>query len=176
MTALFCGVISVAFLLLAVRLSRGTRPCANGEDPADNMLLRGIEHRPWLHLSERIFDPSDIRWLEQELGLPILAGELIAARKQLAIYWLEALRFSFDEFVRTPQYSFSDESEVPSTGGWQMLWFTARFKISITYALLMVKWFGPYHRLIPSFSWLPFSQKTERSFRRPAFANSRSAH
>ncbi len=176
MTPLFYSAIAIVFLLLVLGLARRKRPNDGCESFSDNHLTPVIGNGRWLHLSERIFDASDARWLQEELGLPTLADSLIQQRTRLAVRWLESLQTSFDEFVGTPQYPFGDESEVASAGGWRMLWFTARFKISITYALLMVKWFGPYHRLIPSFSWLPFSQRTERSFRRPAFANSRSAH
>ncbi len=64
----------------------------------------------WLDLSERIFDPSDARWLAEELAFPKLAEALILGRKRLAIRWLEALQASFDELVRTPELSPSEAS------------------------------------------------------------------
>src|SRR5208337_1641505 len=142
----------------------------------DNHPAPSTANGRWLHLSERIFDPTDARWLAEELGFPKLANALILGRKRLAIHWLEALQAAFDDLVRTPEFSPSEAPKASSVGSWPMLWLTLRFKISVSYALLVVKLFGPYHRLIPSFSWVPFSARSERSFRRPALANSRSSH
>jgi hypothetical protein len=41
-----------------------------------------------------------------------------------------------------------------------MLWLTLRFQFLLSYALLVVRLFGPYHRLLPSFTWVPFPQKS----------------
>jgi hypothetical protein len=125
----------------------------------------------WLDLSERIFDPSDARWLQEELAFPKLAKALRLGRKRLAIRWLEALQASFDDLVRTPDFASSETHEANSPGSWRMLWLTIRFKFLVTYALFVVKLFGPYHRLIPSFSWVPFSRETRRDFRRAALAD-----
>ena len=130
----------------------------------------------WLDLSERIFNPSDARWLRDDLAFPKLAEVLVRDRKRLAIRWLEALQASFDEVVRTPELTSSEVPEASSIGSWQMLWLTVRFKILVSYALFMVKLFGPYHRLIPSFSWHPLYRESERSFRQPAMAQSRIHH
>jgi hypothetical protein len=130
----------------------------------------------WLDLSERIFDPSDARWLEEELAFPKLANALTLDRKQLAIRWLEALQASFDELVRTPEIAPSSDPEASSAGGWRMLWLIIRFKFLVSYALLVVKLFGPYHRLIPSFAWVSFSQGSGQTVRRAALAGSRGTH
>jgi len=114
-------------------------------------LCPSIGNGRWLNLSERIFDPSDARWLAEELAFPKLAKALMLGRKRLAIRWLEALQSSFDDLVRTPESAPSQTPQHTSAGSWKMLWLTLRFKLLISYALLVVKLFGPYHRLIPSF-------------------------
>lgn len=130
----------------------------------------------WLSLSERIFDPSDARWLADELAFPKLAKALMLSRKRLAIRWLEALQSSFDELVRTPSLASSESPEAVSAHSWKLLWLTVRFKLLISYALLVVKVLGPYHRLIPSFSWVPFPRESEHSFRRAALAGGRNSN
>jgi len=169
------AAIAVAFLIVVLGLFKKTRTHVADESLLDNRSAPGFENGNWLHLSERIFDPSDARWLAEELGLPDLANALVFERKRLAILWLVALRASFDQLVRTPDFSPSDVSVESSDGSWKMLWQTVRFKVSISYAMLVVRLFGPYHRLIPSFSWVPLTRAGERSFRRPALANNRSS-
>jgi hypothetical protein len=176
MITLVYATIVIAFLILVLGLFRKTLSHEPDECMPDNHPAASTGNGRWLHLSERIFDPTDARWLAEELGFPKLANALILGRKRLAIRWLEVLQASFDQLVRTPEFSPSEAPETSSLGSWQMLWLTLRFKISVSYALLVVKFFGPYHRLIPSFSWIPFSRGSARSFRRPALANSRSSH
>ncbi len=173
---LFYASIPVAFLLAVWALSRRNRFQSSEESISKKDTVPGIAKGGWLQLSERLFDPSDERWLVEELNLPNLARTLTVERKRLAIYWLETLQASFDALVRTPEFSAGETPETDSAGSWKILWLTVRFKIAISYALLVVKSFGPYNRLIPSFSWIPFSRRSERSFRRPALANSRSSH
>ncbi len=168
--------IAIAFLILVLGLFRKTRSLEPDECRPDNPPVPSIGTGRWLQLSERIFDPSDARWLEEELAFPKLASALMLERQRLAIHWLEALQASFDDLVRTPEIATSEAPETNSSGSWQMLWLTIRFKLLVSYALLVVKLFGPYHRLIPSFSWVPFSEKRERSFRRAALAGSRTSH
>jgi hypothetical protein len=176
MTTLIYAAIAIGFLILVLALFRKTRSHEPDECMLENRSAPSIGNGHWLALSERIFDPSDARWLQEELAFPKLAKALRLERKRLAIRWLEALQASFDDLVRTPELAPSEAPEVISAGSWQMLWLTIRFKLLVSYALLVVKLFGPYHRLIPSFSWVPFSQGSERSFRRAALAGSRSAH
>jgi hypothetical protein len=175
MTSLIYASTAIVFLVLVIVLSRRANPPAERENGPDHGLASKLGNGPWLHLSDRIFDSADARWLAEELSLPNLAQALTLSRKHLAICWLEALQSSFDEFVRTPRYPHADES-VASAGGWQILWLTLRFKVLVSYALFVVKWFGPYYRLIPSFSWVPFSKRGERSYDRPAFASTRGSH
>ena len=175
MITLVYAAIAITFLVLVLGLFRKTRPNEPDESVAAPPHAPSTGNAHWLDLSERIFDPSDVLWLQEELSFPKLAETLMQERKRLAIWWLEALQASFEELVRTPELSSSEDPAGNSAGSWQMLWLTLRFKFLVSYALLVVKLFGPYHRLVPSFSWYPFSRATERSFRRPALANSRTS-
>jgi hypothetical protein len=178
MITLIYAAIAIAFLILVRCLSRRTRSHEPDECIPDNHPSPSIGNWHWLQLSERIFDPSDARWLAEELAFPKLANALILGRKRLAIRWLEALQASFHEVVRTPELTPSEAVEASAVSSWQMLWLTLRFKLLVSYALVVVKLFGPYHRLIPSisYSWFPFARRSGRSYRRPAWANSRITH
>lgn len=175
MITLIYATIAIVFLVLVAGLLRKPQP----HDPNDALTEKSYAPRigngRWLYLSERIFDSSDARWLKEELAFPKLAETLVIKRKRLAIRWLEALQKSFDEVVRTPEVSPSADPKFSSSGSWQLLWLTLRFKILVSYALFVVKFLGPYHRLIPSFSWVPFSPASERSFRRTVLAQNRSS-
>jgi hypothetical protein len=175
MIMLIYAAIAIAFLILVLHLFGKTRSHEPDERMPDNQFASSGGNGRLLYLSERIFDPSDARWIAEELAFPKLAEALMLGRKRLAIRWLETLQASFDDMVRTPELIPSELPEASSAGSWQMLWLTVRFKFLVSYALIMVKLFGPYHRLVPSFSWLPFSRETIRSFRRAALANSRSS-
>jgi len=157
--------VAIAVLLLALALYRKSRPNEPPDALTERACAPNVKNQSWLNLSERLFDPSDARWLAEELAFPRLADYLTQGRKRLAIQWLEALQTSFDDLVRTPEAIPGEAAEADSSGSWRMLWLTLRFKLLVNYALLMVRMFGPYHLLIPSFSWLPFGQEGERSFR-----------
>ncbi len=175
MTTLIYAALAIAFLLLILGLFRKPRSHESDEVIPDSHSAPNVENGRWLDLSERIFDPADGDWLAEELAFPKLAESLSLGRKRLAIRWLQTLQASFDEVVRTPEPTSSLDLTANSAGSWRMLWLTLRFKFLVSYALLMVKWFGPYHRLVPSFSWLPFSRESEPRFRRAALANNRSS-
>jgi hypothetical protein len=176
MNTLISAAIAIAFLVLVLALSRKSRTCEPDECGVESHPAPNTCNGRWLDLSERIFDASDVRWLRDELAFPKMAQTLTLERKRLAIRWLEALQQSFDTLVRTPALSTSDSPERASRGSWHMLWLTLRFKFLVSYALLVVKLFGPYHRLIPSLSWMSFSSGSGRSFQRASFAENRSLH
>lgn len=176
MTMLIYAAIAIAFLIVVLGLFRKSRVQQPDEFLPVNPPAPNTGNVRWLDLSERIFDPSDARWLRDELAFPGLAELLTHERKRLAIEWLEALQASFDALVRTPDILLSEAPEAPSPGSWQMLWLTVRFKFLVSYALLVVRVFGPYHRLIPSFSWVPFSRESGRSFHQADLVDSRSIH
>src|SRR5208282_4317540 len=98
------AAIAIAFLILVLGLFRKTRSHEPDEYMPDNPSAPSIGNGRWLQLSERIFDPSDARWLQEELAFPKLAKALMLGRKRLAIRWLEALQASFDEVVRAREF------------------------------------------------------------------------
>jgi len=164
--------IAVLFLLLVLGSIRKTRRPETEERPPEALHVNAAGGR-WLELSERIFDPADARWLSDELAFPHLAATLTRARKQMAVRWLETLRSSFDELVRTPALNADEFPGSDAHIGWRMLWLTFRFKILISYALFVVKTLGPYHRLIPAGTWLSSLGANKLVLRPAAPAHSR---
>jgi hypothetical protein len=175
MMMLMYVAVAIAFLILVILAVREGQPADPEEASNERNYAPNLGSGRWLDLSERIFDPSDVRWLEKDLAFPKLAKGLATARKRLAIRWLKALQSSFDEVVRTREGPPSKTPEANSPTARQMLWLTLRFNLLLWYALFVVWVFGPYHRLIPSFSWVPFQQGSERSFRRAAMADNRTS-
>ena len=175
MTTFTYAFLAIAFLILVIRLLRKPQPHDPDDAAEEKRYAPSIGNGRWLDLSERIFDPSDARWLEDELAFPKLARALELDRKRLAIRWLKALQTSFDDLLRTPEITPSSDPEASSAsvGGWQMVWMIVRFKFLVSYALLVVKLFGPYHRLIPSFGWVPFSQGSGHAVRQAELAGER---
>jgi hypothetical protein len=163
-TLIYAGT-AIGFLLLVLVLLARTRPEEPGEHRAQKDFAQCLGDARWLDLSERIFDPSDARWLCEELAFPKLAISLTRARKQLAIRWLKALQASFAELVRRPEPEPGEAPPTNSAASWQMLWLTVRIQVLLLYALLMVRLFGPYHRLIPSFTWIPSPQRSASRIR-----------
>jgi hypothetical protein len=176
MITLIYAAIAIAFLLLVLGLRHKPQSLDPDQASTEKSYAPNVGNGRWLHLSERIFDPSDARWLEEELAFPRLAKLLVLERKRLAIHWLQAMQASFDELVRTPEIFTSEAPEAHYPGSWQMLWLAIRFKLLVSYALLVVRLVGPYHRLVPSFSWVPFSQESGHSFRRADLVDSRGSH
>lgn len=170
------AAFAIAFLVLVLGVVRKSDALDVDEVMAQKTLAPISNSGRWLDLSDRIFNPADVHWLENELAFPKLARALTLERKRLAIRWLEALQASFDEFVRTPEIAQGNMPDASSTHHWQTLWLTFRFKFLIAYALLMVRTFGPYHRLIPSFAWVPFSQPAGHGVRQTALASSRGSN
>ena len=174
MTTLIYASIAIVFLLLIL----GLRHKPQCQDPEEALSVKAsapsINNGRWLDLSERIFDPSDACWLEEELAFPKLAKALKLERRRLAILWLESLQASFNELVRTPELVPHDTPAQSPLGSWQMLWLTVRFKVFVSYALLVVRVFGPYHRLMPAVSWISFSTARGHNLNQRALAHSRS--
>jgi hypothetical protein len=153
---IFYAAFAICFLLLVlVLLTRGRTHESSAGAEQDHGTPDFTEDR-WLNLSERIFDPEDARWLREELAFPVLADSLTQLRKQLAIRWLKTLQGAFNEFVRAPEMLADDSPEVDSSQSWRWLWLAVRFQMLIFYALMVVRLFGPYHRLIPSFGWMRY--------------------
>jgi len=110
---------------------------------------------PDLSLAERIFDRTDYLWLRDQVGFAPLAESLLRSRTQMALQWLRAVRRSFDKLVRTPATPPGTHNPAAARESLNLLRLTLRFHLIIGYAILVVRLFGPYHRLIPSFGWMP---------------------
>ncbi len=173
MITLIYVTVAIAFLVLILALLTRTRTEKRDEGVPEKNCAPHFGNARWLDLSERIFDPSDDRWLRQDLAFPKLADSLARARKQLALHWLKALQESFSELIRSPELAPDEVAGVDSMASWRLLWLTMRFQILLSYAMLVVKLFGPYHRLIPSFNWIPFPRVADSRMRRPVFVISK---
>jgi len=155
MTLLIYVGITIAFLIVVLVFLTRAKSQDSGQGAACKEQAPQFDNERWLSLSECIFSPRDARWLRDELSFPELALSLTRARKQLAIQWLQALQLSFNTLVRTTALSPPQNPDPNSMEDWRMLWLTVRFQFLMSYALMIVKLFGPYHRLIPTFSWIP---------------------
>jgi len=173
MIMLIYGAIAIAFLILVIGFVRKSLNQEPEEAQTEASYAPRVGNGRWLALSERIFDPCDARWLAEELAFPKLAKALTLDRRRLAIHWLEALQGSFDQLIRTPVFAANGGLDPSGVTSWRMLWLTLRFKLLVSYALFVVKVFGPYHRLIPSFSWVPFSRPSPHHLS-PTFVSNRS--
>jgi hypothetical protein len=120
---------------------------------------RDGEEAPWeepdLSLAERIFDRADYTWLRDEVGFASLAESLLHTRTQMALHWLHGLRKSFDKLVRDLGHAPGAHRSTTTRENWNFLLLTLRFHFVVGYAILVVRLFGPYRRLIPSFGWMP---------------------
>jgi hypothetical protein len=147
------SVMAFAVLLLAAWLVREKPPGGKTEPEPERDLSGCLFDFRCLEMAHRIFDPADYRWLHDELCFPEAAASLARHRRELAIQWLKALRSSFKEMLRLPEAANEVRGEA-ELSGWQMLQLTLRFQLLLAYALLVVRWFGPYHRLVPPLGWL----------------------
>jgi hypothetical protein len=149
-------LIALAVLVLTVSLVRiGPRHVTEESEQATEPYRprEGI-NASFLQLGDKIFDPRDYRWLRYELSLPGAAEDLARHRQRLATEWLESLRNSFQELVRTPEPAATSAGREFPSSSWRLLWLTLRFHFLVSYALFVVRFFGPYHLLIPSFGWM----------------------
>ena len=149
-------LIALAVLVLTVSLAWiGPRHVAKESEQAAEPCrpLEGI-NASFLQLGDKIFDPRDYRWLRYELSFPGAAEDLARHRRWLAAEWLKSLRNSFQELVRTPEPAAANAGCESPSSSWRLLWLTIRFHFLVSYALFVIRIFGPYHQLIPSFAWL----------------------
>ncbi len=147
------SALALALLILIYWLVRSRQDSDLYETDPGQIFAQGPCHHSCLGLAERLFDPSDYLWLRDELGFPQAAESLAAHRKQMVLNWLRALRSSFNEMARTPEAIEPEESGSGASRSWQSFWLTLRFHLLLSYALLVVRFFGPYHRLAPSLGW-----------------------
>lgn len=157
--------LALAFLGLVFWLAREGKSRQEADSQADPELAACVFEGKYLSIINRIFDPADYLWLYHELCFPEAARALARSRQELAIKWLQALRGSFNTIVRQAE-PVSGDSALGRDSSWQLLWLTLKFHILINYALLVVRHFGPYYRLLPSFGWvravLPASARKRR--------------
>ena len=159
-------VVIVAALLLRPRYENASAEAEIGEE-----YVKGLWDGPGWSLAERIFDSSDYLWLRDELGFPQLAEALTRSRQQMAIKWLKAVRRSFDELVRTPEPLLRSGTTSDAPNSWELLRLTLRFHLILGYAFLVVRFFGPYHRLVPAFGWMRWFPGTHSSRERHGAAD-----
>ena len=150
---LLLTIVALLIRVVGVALARSgqARDAADLQESPD--LTQGLWGGSCLSLAERIFDPADYKWLYDELCFPQAARALARHRKELALSWLRALRSSFKNLVRHADSVGSAEAQGNADSSWQLLWRTLRFYFLVSYALLVVHLFGPYHRLVPYFGW-----------------------
>ncbi|HEV2351415.1 MAG TPA: hypothetical protein VG028_16395 [Terriglobia bacterium] len=145
------AVLIIALAILLTRQGNGRMPAfSHREKECGTVLLDDMA----LDLAERIFDPGDYRWLNDEIGFPALACELSRQRKAMALAWLRCLRASFNELVRAPRSAGIPGGDDGGSTGWAMTFHTLRFQLLLTYAMMVVWMFGPYTRIAPSFGRL----------------------
>src|SRR5579859_5474816 len=147
-------VIAVLILAIAVSLARQGRYLIDVETESEKEFSRGLLDKSCLDLAERIFDPADYRWLSDDLHFPQLARVLARHRKAMALQWLRSMRSSFNKVIREPFPA--GETGGPDEGlpGWAMAFHTLRFHAMLSFAMIMVWTFGPYHGIVPSMEWL----------------------
>ena len=162
--ALAYSVIAVLIILVVALLLRPSHEGAAADTDISGEHVRGLWDTPGLILAERILDPADYLWLREELGFPELGRALRRSRQQMALKWLKAVRRSFHELVRTPEPSLPHSATGDTRASWELLRLTLRFHLILGYAFLVVRFFGPYHRLVPSFGWMhSLPSRAERS-------------
>lgn len=145
-------LIAAAVLGLAVWLAQ-EKPAREPWEAEEDFAAGWLGDTSFLNLSRRVFDPADYRWLRDELCFPQAAEALARDRKRLAVKWLRALRRQFKELVRLPETAA--EGSAPSArSSWRLLGLTLRFQFLLAYAILVVRLFGPYHRLVPPLAWV----------------------
>jgi len=157
MTALFVYIlIAILILVVLAWLARETQTSEPGDAATRQYALMPPGNGQFLKISDRIFDSGDFLWLRDAVGRPDLARTLARSRQRLAVQWLEILKDSFHELVRTPEPASLQGNANPGPGSWELLWLTVRFHLLLAYALLAVRIFGPYHRLVPFPNWRQF--------------------
>lgn len=151
MTVLAYSTLALLLIVVVALLLCAPRTGSELAEPRSDY-ARGILDGSSFALAVRLFDSSDYHWLKEEVGFPRLARELERRRRRLALCWLDDLRRIFLEWVRTPdpQALAGD----PPRRDWALLAATLRIHLLLAYAYFVVRFFGPYHRLVPSFGWL----------------------
>lgn len=146
------ALLTVVTVLWLVRRAQRPSPKPSGDEQSWDSSLWSPSS---LTLVEQIFDRTDYLWLRDDVGFPTLAESLLRSRRQIALNWLRAVRKSFDELIRTPGPVPSAHDPTSAPESWDLLRFLLRFHLVLGYAIVVVRLFGPYHRLVPSLGWMP---------------------
>ena len=141
-------LVSVAVFLL----SRRDEPSKSWEEIQEE--AQGLWEPESLSVAERIFDPTDYWWLKRQVGFPGLAESLRQSRRRMALDWLRAVRRSFDDLLRSPDPLVPSGAPAGGMEIWTLLRHALRFHLVLAYARFVVRFFGPYHRLVPSYRWM----------------------
>ncbi len=149
MNVIVYAAIAVLVILAVAVLHRATSEDSPVQAETERQFAQGLWEGTGLTVAEKIFDRADYLWLRDKVGFPTLARSLARSRRQMALKWLKALRKSFDAVVLTHAGEANQATQPNSPGSREMLWPMLRFHLLLTYATLVVRWFGPYHRLIP---------------------------
>jgi hypothetical protein len=153
-TAILYSALAVLLLVgLVVLLRWREDPQASAGDD-DQKSTQGFWDPEGLTLAERIFDPADYYWLRDYVGFPHLADSLYETRRRLALAWLRAARRSFEDLLRIPEPPQPLGGKPANHSGWQLLGQVLRFQLVLAYAAFVVRYFGPYHSLVPGFRWI----------------------
>ena len=145
------ATMAIAVLVLSLLLVRRSDGAASTEETGQDY-VPSLQDARFLKLAERIFDAGDYLWLRDKAGFPELARELRRFRQAMALRWLKALWHSFDGLVSAPEPASPSSPTSEVRHSWHLLWLAGRFYLLLGYAILVVKLFGPYHNLMPSFS------------------------
>ena len=152
-TAIMYSALAVLLLVgLAMLLHWMENPQASVGD--DQESSQGLWEPAGLTLAERIFDPADYYWLRDSVGFPHLADSLYETRRRLALAWLRAARSSFEDLLRIPEPPQALGGGPTSRSTRQLLGQVLRFQLVLAYAAFVVRYFGPYHSLVPGFRWI----------------------
>jgi len=147
-------VYSILGLLLLVGVAVFIR--SSRQRPEELEERRELDGSVWdtegLSVAERIFDPRDYCWLRDHAGFPRLAESLRRSRQRMALEWLGAVRRSFDDLLKASESPDTDAAGSPVN--WNLLRQALRFHFVVGYAYFVVRFFGPYHSLVPSCRWM----------------------
>jgi hypothetical protein len=143
------AIVAVLIMVVAGVLLRPDFGRDSNLDEFSGEYSEGLWEGTNLTAVEKIFDRTDYLWLRDKVGFPSLARSLARTRKQIALKWLKALRRSFDDVVLAHAAAPEQAKDPDGPGTWDIFWPMLRFHLLLTYATLVVRWFGPYHRLIP---------------------------
>ena len=152
-TILYSALAVLLLVGLVALLRRGQSPQTSVDDDEQES-IQGLWDPASLALAERIFDPADYYWLRDQVGFPRLAESLYETRRRLALAWLRAARRSFEDLLRIPEPPRAYDGKPASHSGWQVLGQVLRFQLIVSYASFVVRYFGPYHSLVPGFRWI----------------------